>query len=228
MTLKQPRISVNKLAEYMVSKAARQRKLLKDRKYPDEDFKMGMYHREATEAVAKYLVSDQLSTDNIDNQIAIIKQQNPGKIGTQRRLNSNLEALERFLDMLDDFDFKDAVPTLGEHAPQKLTYHGVEISVRPDVILRGRVKGKSVVGGVKLHFPKGFEMTDETAGYVSAALQEYCLRHVATPDETTYYAYCQVFDIGSGQVFPGVKATKARLKDIEDTCQNIAAIWASI
>lgn len=226
--LKQPRISVNKLAEYMVSKAARQRKLLKDRKYPDDDFNMGMYHREASEAVSQYLAGDQLSTDNIDNQIAIIKQQSPGAIGTQRRLNSNIEAMERFLDMLDDFDFKDAEAALGEHSPPKLTYHGVEISVRPELILRGETKGKKVVGGVKLHFSKGFEMTDETAGYVSAALQEYCRRHVAQSDETVHPAYCHVFDIGSGHVFPGVKATKARLKDIEDTCQNIAAIWASI
>lgn len=228
MSINQPRISVNKLAEYMVSKAARQRKLLRDRKYPDEDFNMGMYHREATEAVARYLVSDQLSTAQIDNQIAAIKQQTPAAIGTQRRLNSNIEAMERFLDMLDDFDFGGADATLGEHNPQKLTYHGVAISVRPEIILRGTVKGKKVVGGVKLHFPKGFELSDETAGYVSAAVQEHCFRHIAAPDETVNPAYCQVFDIGSGQVFPGVKATKSRLKDIEDTCQNIADIWPNL
>jgi hypothetical protein len=228
MSVKQPRISVNKLAEYMVSKAARQRKLLKDRKYPDEDFSIGMYHREAVEAVSRYLASDQLSTDGIDNQIAIIKQQEPASIGAQRRLTSNIEAMERFLGMLDDFDFKDAEPELGAHSPPKLTFHGVEISVRPEIILRGKLKGKKVVGGVKLHFPKGFEMTTETAGYVSAATQEYCKRHIAGDDEVVYHEYCQVFDVGSGQVFAGVKATKARLKDIEDTCQNIAAIWASI
>ncbi len=212
----------------MVSKAARQRKLLKDRKYPDEDFNMGMYHREAAEAVSQYLASDQLSTDGIDNQIAIIAQQAPTSVGTQRRLNANIEAMERFLSMLDDFDFKSAEPSLGEHSPPKLTYHGVEISVRPEIILRGTVKGKPVIGCVKLHFPKGFCMTEETAGFVSAAVQEYCRRHIATSEEAVYPAYCQVFDVGSGQVFEGVKATKARLKDIEDTCQNIAAIWASI
>lgn len=223
-----PRISVNKLAEYMVSKAARQRKLLKDRKYPDEDFNMGMYHREASEAVSRYLVSDQLSTDQIDNQISIIKQQAPAAIGTQRRLNSNIEAMERFLDMLDDFSFSDAAPELGAHSPEKLTYHGVQVSVRPEIVLRGTIKGKAAVGAVKLHFPKGFEMTDETAGFVSAAVQEYCFRHVAQPSETVNPAWCQVFDIGSGKVFPGVKATKSRLKDIEDTCRNIADIWPNI
>jgi hypothetical protein len=228
MSINDPRISVNKLAEYMVSKAARQRKLLRDRKYPDPDFQMGMYHKEASEAVAAYLVGDQLNTQNIDTQIQIIKQQNPGKIGTQRRLNSNIEAMERFLDMLDDFDFGDHVPSLGAHAPQKLTFHNVAVSVRPEIILRGNKKGKKIIGAVKLHFAKAFEMDEEAAGYVSAAVNEFCVRHVADDDETVSSELCQVFDIGSGTIFPGVKSTKRRLQDIEDTCQNIAAIWPTI
>lgn len=228
MSINDPRISVNKLAEYMVSKAARQRKLLRDRKYPDPDFQMGMYHKEASEAIASYLIGDQISTLSIDTQIQIIKQQNPGKIGTQRRLNSNIEAMERFLDMLDDFDFGDNKPALGEHAPPKLTYHNVAISVRPEIILRGEKKGKKIVGAIKLHFAKGFQMDDDAAGYVSASVNEFCIRHVAADDETVSSELCQVFDIGSGNIFPGVKSIKRRLQDIEDTCQNIAAIWPTI
>jgi hypothetical protein len=228
MSVKQPKISVNKLAEFMVSKAARQRKLLRDRKYPDPEFSTGMYHREATEAVARYLISDQITTDPIDSQLQILQQKTPSTIGTQRRLTANVDALERFLDMLDDFDFGDCDTQLGEHAPPKLTFHGVQVSVRPDIILRSKKKGKRVVGAVKLHFPKSFSMTDETAGYVSAAVQEFCIRHVASVDEKVDPTLCHVLDVGSAQCFPGVKATKARLKDIEDTCRNIADIWPNL
>lgn len=228
MSINEPRISVNKLAEYMVSKAARQRRILRDRKYPDPDFQMGMYHREASEAISRFLISDQISTENIDNQMQIIKQQTPDKIGTQRRLNANIEAMERFLDMLDDFDFGEATAFLGEHAPEKLTFHNVKVSVRPEIILRGTKKGKKVVGAVKLHFPKGFGMDEDAAGFVSAAVNEYCVRHVAQDDEKVLHEYCQVFDIGSGTVFAGVKATKNRLKDIAETCQNIEAIWSTL
>ena len=189
---------------------------------------MGMFHKEASEAVASYLVSGGISTEPIDTQIQIIKQQSPEKIGTQRRLNSNIEAMERFLDMLDDFSFGDAEVHHGEHAPAKLSYHGVAISVRPEIILRGEKKGKKLVGAVKLHFSKGFKMNEDSAGYVSAAVQEYCRRHVAGLDDVVNSEFCQVFDIGSGQIFPGVKSTKSRLKDIEDTCQNIKDIWPNI
>lgn len=111
---------------------------------------------------------------------------------------------------------------------QKLVYHGVSISVRPEIILRGTYKGKKLVGGVKLHFAKGFEMTDETAGYVSAAVNEYCQRFITIDGSVVNPAFCQVFDIGSGKVYPGVKATKSRLRDIEDTCRNIADIWLNL
>ncbi len=53
---KGPRISVNKLAEYIGSKGRRQREILRDQKFP-EDFK-GMYYREASEAVSRCLASD--------------------------------------------------------------------------------------------------------------------------------------------------------------------------
>jgi hypothetical protein len=39
---------------------------------------------------------------------------------------------------------------------------------------------------------------------------------------------CNVIDIGAKKVWPGVKATAARLKDIEAYCQNIAALWPTI
>jgi len=189
---------------------------------------MGMYHREAGQVISQYLAGDQLSTDIIDNQILSIKQQTTNKVGTQRRLNSNIETMERFLEMLDDVQFSDADVTLGEHSTPKLTFHNVQISVRPEIILRGKKKGKSVIGAVKLHFAKGYEMDADAAGYISAAVQEYCKRHVANDGEVVFADYCQVFDIGSGNIHPGVKATKRRLQDVEDTCRNIADIWPNI
>jgi hypothetical protein len=102
------------------------------------------------------------------------------------------------------------------------------ISVRPEIILRGKRKGKNVVGAIKLSFSKGFDITDEAAGYISAALHEYCLRHIVNDDELVQPELCQVFDIGGKIIFQGVKAIKKRLNDIEDECRNIAAIWPTI
>ena len=50
MSNQTPRISVNKLAEFVGARGARQRQILKDQKYPT-DYK-AMYHKEAAEAIS--------------------------------------------------------------------------------------------------------------------------------------------------------------------------------
>lgn len=224
-----PSISVNKLGEYILSKGARQRKILHDRKYPDPDFQMGMYHREAAEAVAAYLAAGAIDPSPLDNALHALEQIATDKIGTARRINANIDALERFSGMLDDIDLKNAEPELGAHNPAKLVYHGVEISVRPEIVLRATVKGKNYVGALKLHFSKTHPHNEESAGFVSAAVSEYCRMHiVGYSDAIVNPAFCQVIDVASGRVFPGVKSTKQRLADISAECQNIAALWPTI
>ena len=71
-------------------------------------------------------------------------------------------------------------------------------------------------------------MTDESAGYVSAVVQEFCKSCLLKDDEVLSPEYCKVIDVGCAKVFPGVKATTSRMKDVEAECQNIAGLWPTI
>ena len=229
MPVNQPSISVNKLGEYVVSKAARQRKILHDRKYPDEEFQIGMYYREATEAISRYLASGALDQEPLETALKVLEQQTPQRVGTARRINGNIDAIERFSTMLDDVDFKGGVPELGQHAPPKLVRHGVAISVRPEIVLRATIKGREHVGAIKLHFSKTHPHSEESAGFVSAALNEFCKAHlIGATDAIVNPTFCQVIDVASGKVHQGVKSTKQRLADIDAACQNIAGLWPTI
>ena len=105
---------------------------------------------------------------------------------------------------------------------------GVEVSVRPEVILTSPGKSRTVlVGAAKLHFPRTFALDAESAGFVSAILQRWTDQHLLDSGVTNG-ALCPVIDIGSRTFYPGVKATAARMKEVEANCQNIAAIWDSI
>lgn len=221
-----PRISVNKLAEYIVSKGGRQRQILRDQKFPT-DYK-GSYYREAEEAISISLSNNLEDLSHLDRTWRTLSQSQSDKIGTQRRINSNMDAIETFEAMLDGIDLMGATPDLGDHAPGKLKIHNVTVSVRPEIVLRGTGKsGKKLIGGIKLHFPKTFALTDDAAGYVSAILQEYFRTYFANDGEA-YGPYCFVIDVGSKRIYPGVKSTTARMKDVTAECQNIAALWPSI
>ncbi|WP_370206358.1 hypothetical protein [Pararhodobacter marinus] len=225
----QPTISVNKLAESIVSKAARKRKILMDRKYPDPDFSMGAYHRESSEAIQLYIGGGAVDTAPLDRAHGILNQQTPTKIGTMRRISSNIGSIERFYEMLDDIDLKGAEPELGPSNSPKLKIHNVEVSVRPEIILRGiGPKGAHCVGAIKLHMSKSDNFNEEAAGYASALLQEYTRQFLVQDGEIVQPLYCQVIDVGNRKVFPGVKATAQRMKDIEAECQNIFGLWPTL
>lgn len=224
-----PSISVNKLAEYIESKGGRQRQILRQRKYPDDDFNPGMFHREATEAIARYLADGAVDASILDNAHKSLSQLKPEKVGTARRINANIDAIERFQDMLDEIDLDGVDASLTAISAPKLVYHNVEISVRPELYLRfeGK-KGKKFVGAIKLHFSASHPFSDDMAGYVSAVTQEFLKTHIIADGETVGPEHCLVIDTASKRVFPGVKSTTQRLKDVAAECQNIAGIWPTI
>lgn len=221
----QPRVSLNKLAEFMtVRKAGRQRAILRDQKYPT-DFK-GSYHREAAEAVAGCVASNLENVAMLDRAISVLEQQNPDKVGTQRRIAQNIDAIERFKSMLDTIDLKGSLPRLGEVSPPKIRIQNVDISVRPEIVLNGTGRSGPLVGAMKLHFPTTNPLDNDAGAYVSAVLQEWS--KAFQPEGETFGPYCFVIDVGQAKMHTGVKATTARMRDIEGTCRNIAALWPTI
>ena len=128
--IKEPTISVNKLAEYIVSRGLRQRAILSQRKYPDPDFNVGMFHRESVEAIQRYVADGALDPGPIDTALSVLNQMAPEKIGTIRRIGSNITRLEQFQEMLA-FRFHDGPFKAGwESAIEEMQVRvGIEVTV---------------------------------------------------------------------------------------------------
>jgi hypothetical protein len=220
-----PRISLNKLCEFMTASIPRQRRIGRDQKFPPDYQRM--YYREAQEAVASCIASDLVDTAVVERQIEILNQQAPDTVGTQRRLASNVDALEAFLEMLDDINLQGSTPERGANDAPKLQIRNVGISVRPEIVLRAESRNGPVVGAMKIHFPKTNPLNAQSAGYASAVLQEWTTTHMHD-DGTSFGPLCCVLDVGSQSFFQGVRATRQRMRDIEDACATIAALWPTI
>jgi hypothetical protein len=224
-----PKYLFKPLALYINSKSARQREILRQRKYPEEEFSLSTYHIELREVISQYLSHGADNTLIIHKRIQSLTQLAPSKIGTQRRTNANIDVLEWFLEMLDQIDFKGGAPLFGKHNPPKLTIHNLPVNVHPDIVLRGDgPKGKKYIGALKLQLSKANAFDSDMAGYVSTILQEYCKIHLASDDEIIHAPYYRVIDVGSMKVFDGVKSVAQRLKDVDAACHNIVALWPSI
>lgn len=222
----EPRISINKLAQYVTSRATRQNQILRTAKFPPEY--ITAYYRDASEAISRFLANGMVDFAILDNAIGTLSQKVAGNIYETRRIAGNIDAIETFNGLLDDIDFGTATARLGAHKASHLILGGVEISVRPEVTLHSKTKGgEDLVGGIKLHFPKTEPMDDEQANLVTALMTAFCKDHL-WQDGSPLPAHCMVIDLASGKVYPGVKSIKQRLKDIESACGQIAALWPNI
>jgi len=221
-----PKLSVNKLCEYTGAKATRQRQILRDQKFPGP-FK-GMFYREATEAITACLASSLEDLEPLSRAVRQLEQMPAEKVGTQRRISANLDAIEAFQSMLDEISLDGVTPTLAANSAPLLQFQNVQISVRPEILLTapGKKTG-ALIGSIKLHFSRSFCLDGETSGLVSAVLQEWHRTH--QPNEgMPSGSMCYVIDVGTKRVWPGVKSTTARMKEVTSQCQNIAALWPTI
>ncbi len=216
-----PRISVNKLGEYITSKANRQRNILYDQKYP-ADY-ITAYYKDAEEAISLFIAKGMADLSILENRIQSLGQEKAEKIWQQRRALGNIDAIETFMNIMDDLDLDGAAPALGGHQPPKLMIRNVEVSVRPEVTL----VRKGLVGGIKLHFPKTSPLSADSAGYITATTQMFCDAHLASQGAADH-RLCSVVDLASGAVYAGAKAIKQRKKDIDAACDQIFNLWPTI
>lgn len=224
--MKPPRLSINKLGEYMTVKAGRQNKILYDAKYP-QDYIVA-YYKDAAEAIAKCIVDGLEDLKPLEIAIRSLEQRVPKTIGEQRKFSGNIDAIETFISIMDNVDLKGVEPRLGEHKAPHVIMSGVEVSVRPEVTLHGQKKsGEGLIGGIKLHFPKSFPLNEEAAEYISTGVQLYANDHLYAHGAASH-KHCYVIDMASAKVYAGVKSIKQRTKDMQDTTLQIASIWPNI
>lgn len=220
-----PRLSVNKLAQYVTSRAARQNQILRNAKFPPDY--ITAYYRDAGEAIASFIGSGMNDLGVLDRTILKLLQSEASNIQQDRQKSANVDAIETFMGMLDDIDLKGANPSLGSHAAPHVTIAGVSVSVRPDIILRCEKKGSTLIGAIKLHFPRSEPLDIEQAGYVSAMLHRFASDHLLD-EGTASTAHCMVVDVASAKFHPGVASVKKRMTDIQSSCGHIAQLWPSV
>jgi hypothetical protein len=70
-------------------------------------------------------------------------------------------------------------------------------------------------------------LSEESAGYVSAISTRFCDAYLADEGEPDS-RLCFVLDLASAQLYPGVKSTRQRLKDVDAACEQIFNLWDTI
>ena len=219
-----PKISINKLGEYLEANPSRRRRIVFDQKNPVA-FITTRYNK-AREIAVEYFSS------NFDEEIILggIEDIDRDKNSTDFQANDNqksMEYLERLLDIdLPNFDNLTISKYIGDNP--KVNLNGLEVSVNPDLIVRGILRGKKVVGAIKLHISQSNSLNDESAKNVATILHLFVEQFIAEDDELADIRLCYSIDIFSETIESAPRSFFRRRNYISDACLEIIMWWNNL
>ncbi len=227
-----PRISLNKLGEYMTASVRRRRTIIRDQKYP-KPHKGTATYAAARETLARHFESGAQDHARLSEAIRNLAS-HPFQADWQNKHRASCRlALQAFIDFYPpsflDFGLSDSVVTAGRHNQSvNLKISGVQVSVRPDAYLQGTLREAPVVGLLKLHFSKDHPVDPDAGHYIATLLHLYAEGQLAGPSVSASRDHCIVLDVRHGSVYTAPKCFKTRREELRAACEEIAQRWESI
>lgn len=220
--MQDPRISLNKLGEYLTATPLRRKRIVSDQQSP-QPFIIARY-RDAKEAIVDFLVSGMGDPAEL---LALASRLRKNLSGTDFAVNDRIgsaNGIANFLHAVDDIDLGDCVAVaVPGTASEGMFISGVYVSVRPDVYLRNWITGE-IEGAIKLHFPKTSPLSDLGAQYVATAMRVYLEREKGHAHVD--FRKCIVVDVPTSTVTAAPKAYANKMKDIQAACEEIEVRWS--
>ena len=215
--IKNPRISVNKLAEYIEANANRRKVIVQDCKLP-KSFKVARY-TEARKALVLFLKTRDHSV--LERTITEITAKVPSSDFWKDDYANSIECLKTFLSFdIEQFNGLE----ITEHDENALVnINGLDISVNPELLIKHTHKGKDKAGAIKLGVLKaqmGKNQQETVAFMVKNYLQTLQLR-----DLDIEPSLCFSIDTFAKKLVSCPKAEKARMKLIGAACEEIMLRW---
>lgn len=219
-TITKAKISANKLGEYINSLPNRRRTIVKDQKYP-KGYIVTRYHG-AKKSIIDFFVNGRGDKKKIQTEIEKLVIKSYNNSAFQRNDNElSIKALEIFsksnIPNIDDYSTSRFDSNLN-----KLEIGGVEVSVHPDILIKGVIRGKEFVGAIKIHISKNNPLSQSSGKYVAALIHKFLETNnnvKARPD------FCISLDIFTGNYFTATRSFKSLRKDIEAACREIKLLW---
>ncbi len=220
MREKTPRISVNKLAEYMIADPLRRRQIVKDQKN-QEPVRTSPYSD--ARRFIKEFIGQHYNEGMLLSAIDTMEQKEvTGKWQITNQKNSLLalnHVIETHLPDLEEYD----ITYNKENNLIRLS--GLDISVYPDVLLSHKNTGKK--GGLKIHLSKDNELLDPAMGYVGTLVKYHFIQMGMDEKEIDDNA-CISLDVFRRAYGVSPKAYKRTIGKVEAACEEICLRWERI
>jgi hypothetical protein len=220
-----PRISVNKLGQYVVcSSPARRRRIIQDQKNPSKAI-VPLY-RLAEAPIAEFLAGGGQDEALIARAVSELRSPSSASTWTRTDRQNTAEALERLMVASRKLPLKGVTYTRGPDHPRPLRVKGVDISVAPNFLLFFQQRGVDCVGALKIHYPKSEDSALERDGgeYVATVLMKW-LDDFGPAGRKVMPSHCLSLDVFRAAVVSAPTATTRRMANVVAACEEILAHW---
>jgi hypothetical protein len=222
-----PRISINKLGEYLTATPARRRSIIKDQKYPPEIFVTGKYN-DAFDHIIDFFVRDALDPEGLHRAVAVLSSRPTRSDPEAADLKNNILALQRLIKTADSLPFADLTFRAAKQQGALLTIGKVAVSIRPELeIVAPQRGGGTKYGLLKLYLGKTHPLNEDSGQLIATTVHQFAEQHFGSPDDVDRKR-CYVLDVFQGKLFVAPASYTKRRSDIEAACEEIAARWPTL
>ena len=216
-----PKISLNKLSEYLTATPSRRRQIVKDQQDP-KPFIAARY-RDARDAIVEFIASGMSEEEQLLSVAEKLRSDVSGSDFARQDRIASAEAIDNFLEVSDQIELDDlTVVPADRTSTASMHVAGVRVSVRPDAYLKNAITG-DIVGAIKLHFPKTTPLNDTSSKYVATTLKVFLSEEQGA--KFVDHKKCYVVDVSTQTATCAQKSYKKNMSDIAAACEEIRARW---
>lgn len=220
-------ITLNQLADYLTASPGRRRAIVEDMLDP-KPYIVAVYN-DASDLMRRYCSAGADAAMVWDDGIAALSNKMQDRtISDGQRQNAKLsfEAASAAMPLTAALA-QVGDPLMLKGCAQGMSIEGVQVNVRPDLLLQKDLGGnKPHFGAVKFYFPKTKKLSKERANYAGAILQMYC-EQIAGDWYVVDENMCLIVDAFGNAILPAPKHTKRRRDDIANACDEIRIRYES-
>lgn len=215
-------ISINRLAEYSGATESGRRRIITEQISPNQ-FKTPWYQLSKSRMRQSLKANGDLQP--IYDGINVLMNRVTNNPRQQNDKTVSLEALQRFIQMKLPDILKEVNYTIIKPDAKSVIIDDVEVIVAPDLIVKGTLNGKTVIGGIKIHISKAKPFSFTKSVYVATVIHKYLVDQVAKPNEIVMPELCFSLDVFGERITPAPLNSEAILKEISDICSSIKRTW---
>jgi hypothetical protein len=220
---KKPKISANKLGEYILSAPHRRKEIVKNQKYP-KGYVVARYN-EAKSTIVDYFINGKGDKEFVEKKIkSLIQKSYTSSFRTQDNKLS-IEVLEIFKQTNHSDLGKYSLGRFGKNF-QNLSVQGVEVTISPEIMIKGSIRGIDFIGAIKIHISKNHPLNQDSGKYVASLIQSFLEKN--SPDIKIRPEFCVSLDIFTGNYFTAPRSFKLMRKEIEAACNEIRLLWNNL